>query len=55
MAGLMRIRRTNGVFGGLLVALLGIWGGIIPFVGPYFDYAYTPDRAWTYTSGRTLA
>lgn len=48
----MRIRRTHGMFGGLLVALLGIWGGIIPFVGPYFNYAYTPDKAWTYTTGR---
>src|ERR1700755_3117056 len=48
----MRIRRTHGIFGGLLVALLGIWGGVIPFVGPYFNYAYTPDKAWTYTSGR---
>jgi hypothetical protein len=49
---MMRIRRTHGIFGGLLVALLGIWGGIIPFVGPYFNYAFTPDKAWTYTSGR---
>ena len=48
----MRIRRTHGIFGGLLVALLGIWGGIIPFVGPYFNYAYTPDTAWTYNTGR---
>ena len=48
----MRIRRTHGIFGGLLVALLGIWGGVIPFVGPYFHYAYTPDTAWTYTTGR---
>ncbi|HEY6494173.1 MAG TPA: hypothetical protein VIZ43_12915 [Trebonia sp.] len=49
---MMRIRRTHGIFGGLLVALLGIWGGVIPFVGPYFNYAFTPDKAWTYTSGR---
>jgi hypothetical protein len=48
----MRISRAHGVFGGLFVALLGIWGGIIPFVGPYFGYAYTPDKAWTYTTGR---
>jgi hypothetical protein len=48
----MRIRRTHGIFGGLLVALLGIWGGIIPFVGPYFNYAYTPATAWTYNTGR---
>jgi hypothetical protein len=48
----MRIRRSHGIFGGFLVTLLGIWGGIIAFVGPYFHYAYTPDKAWTYTTGR---
>jgi hypothetical protein len=48
----MRIRRTHGIFGGFLVAVLGIWGGLIPFVGPYFHYAYTPDTAWHYTTGR---
>ena len=48
----MRIRRTHGIFGGFLVAVLGIWGGIIPFVGPYFHYAYTPDTAWHYNTGR---
>jgi hypothetical protein len=37
---------------GSVLALLGIWGGVIPFVGPYFHYAYTPDTAWTYTNGR---
>ena len=52
VVGYMRIRRTHGIFGGLLVALLGIWGGIIPFIGPYFHYAFTPDKAWTYTTGR---
>jgi hypothetical protein len=39
------------VIGGLLM-LLGAWGALVPFVGPYFGYAYTPDKAWTYTSGR---
>jgi hypothetical protein len=37
---------------GVLLILLGAWGGLVPFVGPYFDFAYTPDRAWAYTSGR---
>lgn len=46
------IRRRGQVGSGLLLMLLGAWGAIIPFVGPYFDYAYTPDKAWTYTSGR---
>jgi len=32
--------------------LLGVWGAIIPFVGSYFDYAFTPDRTWTWTAGR---
>jgi hypothetical protein len=32
--------------------LLGAWGALIPFVGPYFGYAFTPDKAWAYTSGR---
>jgi hypothetical protein len=37
---------------GFLLMLLGAWAAIIPFVGPYFGYAYTPDKAWAYTSGR---
>jgi hypothetical protein len=34
--------------------LLGLWGALIPFVGPYFHYAYTPtpDRAFAVTAGR---
>jgi len=46
------MRRSRGVFSGIVLALLGVWGALIPFVGPYFHYAYTPDTAWTYTSGR---
>ncbi len=52
MAGTLRVRRSRGALSGSLLALLGIWGALIPFVGPYFNYAYTPDRAWTATSGR---
>jgi hypothetical protein len=36
----------------VLLILLGAWGALIPLVGPYFHYAYTPDRAWSLTSGR---
>jgi hypothetical protein len=36
----------------VLLILLGAWGGLAPFVGPYFHFAYTPDKAWAYTSGR---
>jgi hypothetical protein len=52
MAGTLRVRRSRGALSGSLLVLLGIWGALIPFVGPYFNYAYTPDRAWTATSGR---
>lgn len=44
------ISRGRGI-GGLLM-LLGAWGAVIPFVGPYFGYAFTPDKTWAYTSGR---
>jgi hypothetical protein len=44
------IGRGRGI-GGLLM-LLGAWGAVIPFVGPYFGYAFTPDKTWAYTSGR---
>ncbi|MGH3067276.1 MAG: hypothetical protein ACRDND_25990 [Streptosporangiaceae bacterium] len=37
---------------GALLVLLGLWGGLIAFVGPYFHFAYTPGTSWTYTSGR---
>jgi hypothetical protein len=48
LAGMRWFARTCGA----LLVLLGAWGGLIPFVGPYFRYAFTPDHAWVYTSGR---
>jgi hypothetical protein len=52
MAGVARIPRSRGGVSGVLLILLGAWGGLAPFVGPYFRFAYTPDKAWAYTSGR---
>jgi hypothetical protein len=52
MAGMLQIRRSRGAASGFLLVLLGIWGAIIPFIGPYFHYAYTPDTDWTYTTAR---
>ena len=52
MAGMLRVSRSRGALSGVLLVLLGIWGGLIPMVGPYVHYAYTPDRTWTLTSGR---
>jgi hypothetical protein len=48
----MHVPRSRGATSGLLLMLLGIWGALIPFVGPLFDYAYTPDDAWHFTWGR---
>src|ERR1700758_1844127 len=52
MAGMLQGRRRHGAGGALLLVLLGAWGALIPFIGPYFHYAYTPDKAWTYNTGR---
>jgi hypothetical protein len=52
MTASLRVRRTRGALSGVLLVLLGLWGALIPFIGPYFHYAYTPDQAWHYTSGR---
>ncbi len=52
MAGMLRVRRIDGAIVGVLLVLLGIWGALIPFVGPYFHFAYTPNRTWDATAGR---
>jgi len=52
MAGMLQMRRSRGAFSGFLLMLLGLWGALIPFIGPYFHYAYTPDKAWTYSTAR---
>jgi hypothetical protein len=50
--GRMRIPRSRGAASGFLLILLGVWGALIPFVGTYLDFAYTPEAAWTWTSAR---
>jgi len=47
-----RVPRTTGALSGLLVIVLGVWGGLIPFIGPYFHYAFGSYRTWHYTSER---
>jgi len=49
---MLQMRRSRGALSGFLLILLGLWGALIPFIGPYFHYAYTPDKAWTYNTGR---
>lgn len=52
MTRMLQVPRSRGAVSGLLLVLLGLWGALIPLVGPYFHYAYTPDTAWTLTTGR---
>ena len=51
--GRMRIPRSRGAASGLLVVVLGLWGALVPFVGPAFDFAYNPDQGseWSSTRG----
>ena len=45
--------RSRGALSGLLVFVLGVWGAIVPFVGPYFHYAYINHTAFSFpTYGR---
>jgi hypothetical protein len=50
--GRLQIPRSRGAASGILVMVLGLWGALVPFIGPYFDFAFSPDRAWAWTAGR---
>lgn len=52
MAAVTHVPRSRGGASGVLLFLLGAWGGLAPFIGHYLHFGYTPDRAWAYTSGR---
>lgn len=47
-----RVPRTRGLTIGILLVLLGVWGGLATFIGPYLGYGYTPNTPWTFTWGR---
>jgi len=50
--GSLRMPRSRGAVSGLLLLVLGAWGALVPFVGPYFHLAYTPGAAWVWTTSR---
>jgi hypothetical protein len=50
--GNLHMPRSRGAVTGLLLIILGVWGALIPFVGPYFKFAYTPDHAWAWSTAR---
>ncbi|MDL4820552.1 hypothetical protein [Actinomadura opuntiae] len=52
MTGTMRVPRSRGGISGILLVLLGLWGGLLPFAGPYFDFGFAPDDTWVYNTDR---
>lgn len=47
-----RIPRTKGALSGLIILVLGLWGALIPFVGPYFHYAMHSNQHWQWFADR---
>ena len=52
MASAVPMSRSRGSLSGLALLLLGAWGGLAPFVGPYFHLGFQPDKAWSFDAGR---
>src|SRR5919108_3988903 len=48
----LRLPRTTGALSGVLIIVLGVWGGLIPFIGPYFHYSFGGDETWHFTMQR---
>jgi hypothetical protein len=45
-------RHVTTRFAGLVILIAGLWGGLVPFIGPAFHFALGPNHSWTWTSGR---
>ncbi len=50
--GRLWMPRSRGAVCGLILVILGAWGALIPFVGPHFNFAYTPDKDWAWSTAR---
>jgi hypothetical protein len=50
--GSLHMPRSRGAVSGLLVIILGLWGALVPFVGSYFHFAYTPGGVWVWSTAR---
>jgi hypothetical protein len=53
VAGVPGARRhiptSRGMLVGTLLVILGVWGALIPLVGPYFNYEFGSDSTWDVT------
>lgn len=45
-------RHVTTRLSGLVILVAGLWGGLIPFLGPWFHFTLGPDHAWRWTTGR---
>ncbi|MDT5412085.1 MAG: hypothetical protein QOG14_4305 [Mycobacterium sp.] len=50
--GTLHMPRSRGAVSGLLLLILGAWGALVPFIGPYFHLSYTPGEAWVWSTAR---
>jgi hypothetical protein len=48
----MRTTRSTAAISGLLIVVLGAWGALIAFIGPYFNYAFGVNQTWHYSANR---
>src|SRR5712691_1882401 len=55
MVGAVPMSRSRGSVSGLALVLFGAWGGLAPFIGPYFHSGFEPDQAWYYNAARLYA
>jgi hypothetical protein len=37
---------------GFIILIAGVWGGLIPFVGPSFHFTLGPDHTWAWSASR---
>jgi hypothetical protein len=47
-----RIPRTKGAISGVIVIVLGLWGALVPFIGPYIGLSLHTDQTWHWFTDR---
>jgi hypothetical protein len=47
-----RIPRSRGAISGVLIVILGLWAGLVPFIGPYFHYSMHSTQHWHWFADR---
>jgi hypothetical protein len=46
------VRSVSTRLAGLVILVAGVWGGLIPFVGPYWHWTLGPDHTWAWDNAR---